>query len=216
MKALLRKIIVTVKVMVIIMVIAMITVTAFNPFLNNQINGMVVMEKTEQQPVFLSLKEAQSCAYQGFIKNSWAFPPKLASAMTHTQSSLPLLVQRTDRKDAYFYYIVPFNRAGKTAVLVLIDAHNGDFKEASYMQEPTLYPRVKEEDALQILTAFLKKNNTPIPAKVEKPVLVFEPCEQTQSPYEPLWKIRVNASVWFVDQLGNVYDKIMQSKLKGG
>lgn len=176
---------------------------------------MDLKETNENNQSFLSSEEAKQYAFMGFMKNIWAHPKELAQSIKNTKAGEPLLVQRVDKKDSY-YYIVPFNRNNRTTLLVIIDAKTGKFKETSYLREPIPYPKVNQEDAKKILTGYLKDKKAEKPLLMKAPKLVWRPCHQTQSPYEPLWKIQIGSEVWFIDQKGKVYEKIIEVKLKGG
>lgn len=181
----------------------------------NKVEAMDIKETNENNQSFLSSEEAKQYAFTGFMKNIWAYPKELAQAIKNTKAAEPLLVQRIDKKDSY-YYIVPFNRNDKTTLLVNIDAKTGKFKETSYLREPMRYPAVNQEEAKKILIGYLKDKKTGKPLLMKTPKLVWKPCQQTQSSYEPLWKIQIGSDVWFIDQKGKVYEKIIEIKLKGG
>jgi hypothetical protein len=181
----------------------------------NKIEAMDLKETNENNQSFLSLEEAKQYAFTEFMKNIWAYPKELAQSIKNTKAGEPLLVQRIDKKDSY-YYIVPFNRNDKTTLVVNIDAKTGKLRETSYMREPMRYPRVNQEDAKKILIGYLKDKKIEKPLSMKDPELVWRPCHQTQSPYEPLWKIQIGSDVWFIDQKGKVYEKIIEIKLKGG
>lgn len=127
----------------------------------------------------------------------------------------PLLVKRIDREKNY-YYIVPFNIRNKTKLLVIIDAISGKFKEVSCLKEPVSFPKISKAKAINIMMKFLKERKIKIERLSPNLTLVWKPCEQTQSPYEPLWKVQIRSEVWFIDQKGKIYDKILKPKVKGG
>jgi hypothetical protein len=59
-------------------------------------------------------------------------------ALERTEMATPILVRRSDRKDAA-YYIVPLNRGEKTSAAVLLDAYSGQLLGASYAPRPIRY-----------------------------------------------------------------------------
>jgi len=198
---------------IIIWVIFIILPYTYNKY--NKVEAMDIKETNENNQSFLSSEEAKQYAFTGFMKNSWAYPKELAQSIKNTKAGEPLLVQRIDKKDSY-YYIVPFNRDDRTTLLVNIDAKTGKFKETSYLREPMRYPAVNLEDAKNILIGYLKDKKAGKPLLMKTPKLVWRPCHQSQSSYEPLWKIQIGSDVWFIDQKGKVYEKIIEIKLKGG
>jgi len=48
------------------------------------------------------------------------------------------------------------------------------------------------------------------------PSLVWKPSEQSQSPYEPLWRFHLDRGEWYVDQKGDVHQEIEDPRMKGG
>lgn len=164
---------------------------------------------------FLSVEEAKEYALKGFNKHKWGYPKELSQAIKDTIAAEPLLVERIDRKNS-FYYIVPFNRNDKTALLIIIDAKTGAFGETTYLKEPASYPKIKKEDAKKILSSALNGKKAKEEIFQQDPTLVWKPSEQTQSPYEPLWQMRIGSKNWYIDQKGKVYDKVIEIKLKGG
>jgi len=171
--------------------------------------------QVEKEIHFLSSKEAHKYGYKGFNRNKWAYPKEWLESMDKATAAEPLLVHRIDREKNY-YYIVPFNVRNKTKLLVIIDAISGKFKEVSYLKELVSFPKISKAKAINIMMKFLKERKIKIEILSPKLTLVWKPCEQTQSPYEPLWKVQIRSEVWFIDQKGKIYDKILKPKVKGG
>ncbi|MDD2336002.1 MAG: hypothetical protein PHD01_05435 [Geobacteraceae bacterium] len=164
---------------------------------------------------FLSAREARKFAIDGFVERRWAFPPEYSRAMKDTEAGNPLLVERIDRKDS-FYYIVPFERKGKASVLVMIDARTGAFKEAAYFAEPTAYLPVSNSEARKKLVDFLGLTATEAESAQFVTSLVWKPSEASQSPFEPFWRFRTGEVDRYVDQKGNVHLSIEAPRMKGG
>ncbi len=164
---------------------------------------------------FLSSAGARKAAVDGYNRRSWAFPPEYARAMKGARAGAPLLVERLDRKNS-FYYIVPFERAADATLLVMIDARTGEFNEAVPLPHPSAYPPVSADEAKKILAA----SPGSVMPKGElarlRPSLVWKPSEQSQSPFEPLWRFVTGLGVRYVDQKGKVHTSIEEPHLKGG
>jgi hypothetical protein len=167
------------------------------------------------QAQFLASDAARDAARRGYMKQAWAFPPEYSRAMEHAKAGDPLLVERIDRKDS-FYYIVPFERDGRATLLIIIDARTGDFKEAVPLKEPSHYPSITKERATKILTDFLQDPKAKEEINRVRPSLVWKPSEQSQSPYEPLWRFILEKGEWYIDQKGNVHQSIEEPRMKGG
>ncbi len=76
-------------------------------------------------------------------------------------------------------------------VVIIVDAEDGHFKEASWVREPVEYLPVTKEEALQI---------------AGKPGATAELVYTEGSPYYPDWKITDGCSVYYVNQNGELYD----------
>lgn len=76
-------------------------------------------------------------------------------------------------------------------VVVIVDAEDGHFKEASWVKEPVKYLPVTEEEALRI---------------AGKPSATAELVYTSGSPYYPDWKITDGCSVYYVNQQGELFD----------
>ncbi|MCX6666362.1 MAG: DUF2341 domain-containing protein [Euryarchaeota archaeon] len=86
-----------------------------------------------------------------------------------------------------------------TTVVVIIDANDGSFKEASWTQEPVKYLPISKEDAQKIVLQTMKtsKGNAETFQKTTSELVYRE-----SSPYYPDWKIIMNNKVIYVSQQG--------------
>jgi hypothetical protein len=80
-----------------------------------------------------------------------------------------------------------------TMVVVIVNAVDGCFKEASWVNDPVEYLPVSKEEALEIAG----KSGDGATAE-----LVY----QETSPYYPVWRIMVGSSVYYVNQEGELFD----------
>jgi hypothetical protein len=163
---------------------------------------------------FISSTEARKKARQGLFATPWIDEIKLPFPKKALTAGEPLLVQRIDRHDS-FYYLVPFKAHNKTWVVVIVDAATGRFKESAKMRTAGIYPGISSVQAEKILKTYLQAGAAEHFLSAPQPALVWRPCRQTQSPYEPLWLFRIEAGVWFVDQTGAVHQQIEEPPLKG-
>jgi hypothetical protein len=76
-----------------------------------------------------------------------------------------------------------------TVVVVIVDAEDGHFKEASWVKEPVEYLPVTKKEALKM---------------VGEPGASAELVYRDASPYYPDWKVTVGESVFFVSQDGTL------------
>ena len=146
---------------------------------------------------------------------SWIYAGAPDANIKNLSGGQPLLVRRLDREHTY-YYLVPFNVKGQTHVVVIVDAVDGRFKEFSPLRPPGIFPGVKSAQAEKIVIDYLRSHAITYASPAAPPCLVWKPCKQTQSPYAPLWCIRINEILWFVDQDGRLHTQITDLSIKGG
>ncbi len=112
-----------------------------------------------------------------------------------TVPGTPLIVNRADGD----YFAVPFND-GLTAVVVLVDAEEGTFKEASWVDDPAHYPPVSKDQCLDLVASYMARNDLNGSLKDAAVELSYE----GGSPYFPNWKVALQGMVFTVDQNGNL------------
>ena len=96
----------------------------------------------------------------------------------------------------------------RTLVVVIVDAEDGSFKEASWVADPVKYLPVSKSEALKLALGEMDITSTQdLRTKLgSKPTI--ELVYRDTSPYYPDWKITVDGTVFYVSQDGTVsYDK---------
>ena len=83
----------------------------------------------------------------------------------------------------------------RTLVVVLVDAENGSFMEASWVKETVKYLPISDKDALKLVL----DNTGPLTTRP-----VIELVYRESSLYYPDWKITINNDVYVVGQDGTV------------
>ncbi len=94
--------------------------------------------------------------------------------------------------------------------MVLVDAEDGSFKEASWVADPAKYLPVAKTEALKLALGELhaelhivaKKDAKDLEIIEQKPTI--ELVYRDSSPYYPAWKITVNEKVFYVSQDGTM------------
>ena len=127
----------------------------------------------------------------------------------------PLLVQRLDRYDEY-YYIVPFKSGAADTARLVIDADSGRFTEASAIENegeslPPYIPALKGLEARYGRALDLRsvRNRVLRPGTIgQHPVLAWRPCKQSTSPLLPFYLVSIGDRIvyWRVD--GQVFDEL--------
>ncbi len=114
----------------------------------------------------------------------------------------PLLVNAKHKG----YYIVPlgYEEGRLSQGAVLLNAYNGDFLEVGVFQKPIKY--LSEDRAVKIAINYLcacKYTREKIQVR-----LIFQPSEQTQSRFLPLWEITVEEVTVYITQEGTVFEQL--------
>ena len=96
-----------------------------------------------------------------------------------------------------------------TRIVVIVDAEDGSFQEASWVKEPVKYLRVSKADALRLVFQEMAVEPFAIEAMralpIEQPEKMSAELVGTDgSPYHPDGKVTIGDKVFFVDQDGNV------------
>lgn len=87
----------------------------------------------------------------------------------------------------------------RTLVVVLVDAEDGSFKEASWVDDPMKYLPVSKEEALKLVLNEQKGEKNLL---TKRPMM--ELVKRDVSSYYPDWKITIGKVVFFVSQDGEV------------
>lgn len=140
---------------------------------------------------------------------------RLKVALQSAEPQSPLLVQRIDRKDAY-YFIVTFNIASRETARFILDGFGGKLTEASGVTESdkALTRYVSSQEALdRMFTArAASKRKWEFEFRREHvgmhPVLVWKPCRQSPSPFLPFYQFSVGGSFEYLRVDGEVFSEL--------
>ena len=157
-------------------------------------------------------------AQQGVIEQLIPYDDDFAEIYERTIPGKPIQIKNLV-EDKHDYYAVPFNSIltlnsqkipghsqhnnQNTLVVVLIDATNGRFKEASWVHTPEDYLPIKRSDALGVVFDWLIDhgiNPDELNIREIKTKLVY----RGKSPYHPDWRVTINeiGMEFFVNQKG--------------
>lgn len=137
-----------------------------------------------------------AAAADGVSEELLPYDDGFRNRFVHTTSGVPMVVKRPGGSD---YFAVPFND-GLTAVVVLIDAEEGTFKEASWVEDPVHYPPVSRDQCLSLVAGFMDQQGIGGSLKDASVELVYA----GGSPYFPDWQVAAHGWVFTVDQNGNL------------
>lgn len=171
--------------------------------------------------------------------------PEAVAAFDGTKSGKAVCVRRQDIKGAD-YYLVPFGRniKGNNALasgVIILDALDGHFKEASWTDKPEQFFQVEKNQAILLLYRYalndyydkikkikrdnglsslqqcnsLYKNYSRLLGYIYRSTaqLIWQPGNYSASPYMPYWRLEANGYVWYVTQDGKVFPEVKIEKI---
>jgi hypothetical protein len=144
---------------------------------------------------------------------------RLKSALHAAEPQSSTLVQRVDRKDA-FYFIVTFTVGSRETARFIVDGFGGRLLEASGVTESdkSLARYVSPEEALdRMLTARAASTlQWEFECRREHvgrhPVLVWKPCRQSASPFLPFHQFSVGTSLVYLRVDGQLYNALQTGR----
>lgn len=149
--------------------------------------------------------------------------PTIANILDSAEPGTPVLVQRLDKVNS-FYYIVPFTDAdGDVRSLVNIDARFGNFKQSAFAESaerPIPFRPLEKETIFEILgkRLILPREqgvlNIYREAVCVYPNLVWMPCAQSLSPYWPFHMVTVGSVRIYIRIDGEIFTELT-TDLKG-
>lgn len=163
----------------------------------------------------LTPDRAKAAARSELLAHLPILPAAYGQASGHAVAGEPLRVERLDVPDQV-YYLVPFRQGPLTSLVVMIDARTGRFLEVSYLQTPAVYPNVSAEKARPLARDATVDKRDRDAIERTAPTLVWRPCEQSQSAFEPIWRFRLPSGDHYVDQTGAAHRELVEPRLKGG
>ena len=136
-------------------------------------------------------------------------------AFRDADSGDPVLVERLDRPDT-FYYIVPWERRGRMTAAAAVDARFGDYMQAASLPRPGVSP-VANLDVEAVLRGLDRLVQLPEPYGrlllrdelfCVYPTLVWRPCRESLSPFYPFRMITVGSHRVYIRNDGAVFTQL--------
>lgn len=124
------------------------------------------------------------------------------AVLRQTNVLQPLLVN--PKHKGYFLVPLGYSEGELSQGAVLVNAYDGSFQEVGVFQRPIKY--LSMDEAIRIARNYLcacKDKRRRIQAQ-----LMFQPSEQTQSRFMPLWKVMVGRVTLYITQEGKVFEKL--------
>ena len=140
---------------------------------------------------------------------------RLKIALDSAEPTAPTLVQRIDRKDAY-YFIVTFNIGSRETARFIIDGFGGKLTEISGVTESdkSLPRYVSSQEALDRMLTVRAASKLKWAFEFRRehvglhPVLVWKPCRQSPSPFLPFYQFSVGSSLVYLRVDGQLFSEL--------
>ena len=140
---------------------------------------------------------------------------RLKLALHSAEPTSQTLVQRIDRKDAY-YFIVTFTSASRETARFIIDGFGGKLMQASGITEPekSLQRYVSPHEALDRMVTARAASRMKWEFECRRehvglhPVLVWKPCKQSLSPFLPFYQFSVGNSFVYLRVDGELFSEL--------
>lgn len=124
------------------------------------------------------------------------------AVLRQTKVLQPLLVN--PKRKGYFVVPLGYSEGKLSQGAVLVNAYDGSFQEVGVFQRPIKY--LSRDEAIRIARNYLcacKDTRMRIQAQ-----LMFQPSEQTQSRFMPLWEVMLDRATLYITQEGKVFEKL--------
>jgi len=167
--------------------------------------------------VLLTPDEAVRHAGDGLRAHGLLDQVRYRAEFEDANAAEPVLVQRLDRIDS-FYYIVPLQTAGVTALIILVNARTGEFMQSAIRaaeKDDLLADWVDRSAASKLVIG--KKVDLPEDsgaihfrpeATCQSPALVWKPCRESYSPLYPFHLFTTGAPQIYVRTDGEVFTEL--------
>lgn len=162
----------------------------------------------------ITREDAMKFALRGVDEHSLTQDKLFFKALEGAQPDSPILVQRLDLPDA-FYYIVPMIRNRAVTAMLQVDGLYGNFHGGKTFVRPIERPFVDGKKVLEKLIAKpieLGDKRGKIIIRKEAycfyPTMVWRACMESRSPYYPFYMVTVGANRIYIGYDGTVYTEL--------
>jgi len=157
-----------------------------------------------------SLQQVQEIAQEGIALHLLNVTGPLASSFHQAQPGTPVLVRALSPQFGD-YYLVPYRRAGQVTAMVIVEAATGQFHGAAACTVD--WPQFPPLPTEQVRGLALVHHRT----NIQRIELVWGFCEETLSPYTPLWRVTyADGETVFVSQQGTIHQELTKHSCLGG
>ena len=122
---------------------------------------------------------------------------RAALGIAHSLSAQAWRVERLDRETSN-YFLVTFNQGGSTVAVATVDSVTGGVDSRARLAGERPHVAIDAADA--VFRAGAREGSS---AR-----LVWRPSKASLSPLYPVWRIRTNRGIVYVDLQGNVWQQL--------
>lgn len=186
--------------------------------------GKLVVKRTKgkvEGEGIITPNEATRLALRGLKRHNLIQDKTFSKACESAQPETPILVQRLDREDS-FYYIIPILQGNQTTITLTIDGLSGDFLGGRVHNEGQRKLMISRDDVLdRIMNKPVELPGRRGLTKIRDgafslyPVMVWKPCLESRSPYYPFYMIIVGTSTFYVSYNGILHPELREPVRRG-
>lgn len=148
-------------------------------------------------------------ARHGLSQLNVADQPALQRTLAEGNPGLPVYVARLDQP-GHGYYLVPWQQARGIAAIVQIDAQTGTLASVATPAAPQPALVISKEELWRQIAA---QSSLRV---IGDPILVWQPCRETSSPFLPLYRVPTDAGPLFVGMNGVLHQQLTPFGKGGG
>ena len=149
----------------------------------------------------ISPEDARAAAKRDIAAVRFDSHPDAVGALAAGEAGVPLLVSRLDRT-ASDYYLVPWSDERGIVLVIQVDAERGVMSSAAALRVPLSRLVPSPEEARAFVFERLRQRS------VGEPQLVWQPCLESASPLQPLYRVVVESGEAFVGVDGSVHRRL--------
>ena len=146
----------------------------------------------------ISPDAAVVAAQRGLEQVDMRDSPAMAAVRSSGDPGSPILVERLD-KPGQPYYLVPWHDPRGIVLIVQVDATSGSMSSTALVKTPLRRLTISDGEAQRIVSERL---GVPV---LGQPKLVWAPCRESASPFQPFYQVPIVGGQAFVDMLGTLH-----------
>lgn len=155
--------------------------------------------------------EAMKFVSRGIDRHDLLKDELFAKALEGAQPADPILVQRLDLPDT-FYYLVPMRMRQRVTAMLSVDGLYGNFRGGQVLAEAPSRPFIDPDEVIKKVLAQPIELEEKLGRLIIRegalclyPIMVWKPCLESRSPYYPFYMITVGSRNIYIGYDGTIY-----------